>query len=115
MAHCCANLLIGGPGSTKSREAWSQTYRALEHGLAKNACKSGTLSRFPQEIQDFANMFVTMQEKRHKADYDPNEKAFKSAVLLDIAQAEIVMEGFTSAPIKDRRAFAALVLFKPRP
>jgi hypothetical protein len=59
-------------------------------------------------------MFVQMQEKRHRADYDPAEKAYKSAVINDIAAVEAAIEDFQRAPIKDRRAFAALALLKER-
>ena len=35
MAENCADMLVGGPGSGRSRPAWHQAYRALEHGRAK--------------------------------------------------------------------------------
>jgi hypothetical protein len=92
--------------------AWRQEYRSLEHGPARNACQDGRMTRFPREIQDFADAFVSMQAKRHAADYDPIGRAYKSAVLIDIASVEAVMDGFENAPLKDRRAFAAWVLFK---
>lgn len=112
----CADLLLGGSNSQRGESAWRQTYRALEHGAAKSACRHGTvISKFPKEIEDFANLFVTMQEKRHLADYDPHEKFFKSSVLTDVALAEQIMADFCSQPIKDRRAFCVHVLFKHRP
>lgn len=115
LARSCADLLIGGSGALRSQLAWQQTYRALEHGSCKKACRENRLLiLFPQEIQDFANLFITMQEKRHNSDYDPLVKAYKSEVLLDIRQAEAVIIGFNSVPIKHRRAFAAFVLFKRR-
>lgn len=49
------------------------------------------------------------------ADYDPDEKFYKSGVKQDIAEAEDIIERFKDVPIKDRRAFAAFVLFKRRP
>jgi hypothetical protein len=55
-----------------------------------------------------------MQEKRHSADYDPNERVYKSAVLLDIATVKTAIEDFERTPIKDKRAFAAWVLLKKR-
>ena len=113
LAKCCADLLIGGSGSQRSPEAWRQVYRALEHGVAKNACDSKLITKFPNEIQDFANAFITMQAKRHKADYDPTEKTYKSLVSLDIDMSENVIDGFHQASLKDRRAFAAFVLFRP--
>ncbi|MCW5697757.1 MAG: hypothetical protein KIS96_13620 [Bauldia sp.] len=116
LARSCADLLIGGPGAKRSRPAWNQVYRALEHGTAKNACLNGTvMPAFPRSIRNFADLFVQMQIKRHAADYDPDAKPYKSAVLGDIAAVETVLAGFRAAPVKHRQAFAALVLFKIRP
>jgi hypothetical protein len=107
--------MIGGGGAARSDEAWKQVYRALEHGNAKNACKNqAVMKRFPKAIEDFGNKFLEMQLKRHVADYDPDGKFYKSAVLQDILDAETVIRAFRAAPTKDRRAFAAFVLFKLR-
>jgi hypothetical protein len=38
MAKECADT-IAGTGRHRSDKAWVQVYRALEHGVAKNACK----------------------------------------------------------------------------
>ena len=46
------------------------------------------MSKFPQPIQDFANVFVTMQAKRHEADYNPFHKTTKSEVIIDINAVE---------------------------
>ncbi|MCA3555743.1 MAG: hypothetical protein IOC69_09175 [Aestuariivirga sp.] len=117
LARCCADTMIGGPSASRSKPAWQQVYRSLEHGQAKNACMTkqhnGRVLSFPVEVEDFANLFRTMQEKRHKADYDPLEVVYKSEVLLDLDQVKAAIEKFESAPLKDRRAFAAWVLFKP--
>jgi hypothetical protein len=114
LARCCADMMIGGTAAVRSGGAWRQVYRALDHGSAKNACQNNDISKFPKEIQDFANTFVTMQAKRHAADYDPKAKAFKSAVAIDIDTVESVISGFNKSAVKDRRAFAAWVLFKLR-
>lgn len=90
-------------------------YRALEHGAAKQACRNqGIIKKFPMEVEDFANAFITMQAKRHKADYDPYEKLYKSSVRQDIANVKDVIARFQSSAVKHRRAFAAYVLFKTR-
>jgi hypothetical protein len=86
---------------------------------AKTACTptgraAAILPQFPPAIQDFANAFVTMQEKRHDADYDPYVKFTKSAVVADIALVRQAITDFIAEPTKDRRAFAAHVLFKSR-
>ena len=72
------------------------------------------MNKFPEEIQDFGNVFVSMQRKRHKADYDPFEKYYKSNIKADIDDIKGVIGRFKDADVKDRRAFAAYVLFKRR-
>ncbi|MGI8397817.1 hypothetical protein ACRYWZ_15700 [Agrobacterium deltaense] len=119
--HCmscnCANSVIG-KGKGHGKAAWRQSYRALQHTFAKNACDANSgkqrpiLQKFPAEIQDFANQFYSMQIKRHNADYDPYERFTKSAVLADIAIAESVITEFEKVADVHRRAFAALVLFQ---
>jgi hypothetical protein len=112
LARCCADTMIGGPSAQRSKPAWAQVYRALDHGSAKNACMHDRMLGFPAEIQDFASFFRSMQEKRHRADYDPQERVFKAGVLLDIDQARLAIERLELSPLKDRRAFSALVLFR---
>lgn len=73
------------------------------------------MAKFPKAVEDFANNFVSMQEKRHAADYDPSIKLTKSEVVADISAAREAISEFLKVPIKDRRAFAAHVLFKKRP
>jgi hypothetical protein len=103
-------LLVGGAGATRSEPAWRLVYRALEHGHARNACLDGkTITSFPKSIQSFATIFVAMQIKRHDADYDP-----KSEVEQDIVAIEQAIREFVRAPIKDRTAFCAHVLFRKR-
>lgn len=119
MFHClandAANLVVGGQSANRSLPAWKQVYRSLQHGAAKNACGQGeVLGKFPKEIEDFANHFVSMQKKRHAADYDPLAKFTKSEVTTDIETTEFVIREFSKAKVKDRRAFAALVLFPAR-
>lgn len=72
------------------------------------------MAKFPVEIQNFANVFVTLQTKRHDADYDPYITLYKSSVQTDIGAAKAVIKAFSNAPWKDRRAFAAWVLLKSR-
>ena len=108
-------MMIGGKGATKSKHAWRQVYRALEHGTAKNACKNTKLvGLFPRAIEDFANRFVVMQFKRHAADYDPYVRFTKAEALQDVLESEGVIERFLAVDPTERRAFAAHVLLKHR-
>lgn len=106
---------MGGEGAEKSKHAWRQTYRALNHGTAFSACKQKTiLAKFPKGIEDFGHAFVAMQERRHAADYDPQARFTKSEVLADIAWVEQSISDFEGESIKDRLAFCAFVLFQKR-
>jgi|OM-RGC.v1.023434993 hypothetical protein len=111
----CADCLIGGSSADRSLPAWRQTYRAVEHARAKDQCRNrAMLAKFPKEVEDFAAFFVAIQERRHRADYDPAYRVTRTMVEQDIALAERAIQRLTAAPIKDRRAFAAWVLFRAR-
>lgn len=117
LANCCADMLAGSTRANRSQRAWRQTYRALEHGHAKNQCMNQSImSRFPPEIQGFGEVFTGIQALRHIADYDPDpELAFtRSGALRFIEQSEQVIHGFENAPANDRRAFAIYVLLRLR-
>lgn len=111
----CADCLIGGTRAARSDRAWRQAYRAIEHGFAKSQCKNGSiLARFPREVEDFAQAFVTLQEKRHDADYDPFARFSLTDAINAIDQAEGAIRGFKGVSISDRRAFAAWTAMKHR-
>jgi hypothetical protein len=111
LAKCCADMLVGTAGSERSKPAWHQTYRAVNHAKVKERCNATTtMAKFPQGIRNFGNMLLAMQIKRHDADYNPDAKSFKSAVLADIDAVEAVIKAFHAVGAKDRRAFAVWVL-----
>ena len=119
MFHClaaiCADLLVGSAGSERSEPAWWQVYRALEHGAARQRCnRPAIMQRFPAEIQDFAEKFVLMQQKRHQADYGPEGVFDKDTVLQDIIAVAEAIAKLRQVPVKDRRAFAVYLLFPLR-
>ncbi|MBB5518073.1 hypothetical protein [Amphiplicatus metriothermophilus] len=115
LAQSCADYMVGTNAKTRSKHAWRQVYRALEHGFSRSACKDSLINDFPKEIRDFSNTFIEMQEKRHQADYDPYARFEKSEALQDILRVEAAIDAFRQAPLKDKRAFCAFVLFKKRP
>lgn len=115
--HClareAADLLIGGLGASRSKPAWVQTYRALEHGYAKSQCENtAVIGAFPKAIEDFADAFKRLQKRRHEADYNPTAKFYKSSVQADIVLASQAIVAFKAEKASDRRAFCAWVLFK---
>ena len=115
LAQCCADTLVGGAGSDRSQPAWNQAYRALQHRTARRRCeRRAVITRFPDEIQDFASHFAYMQAKRHDADYNPDASFSKADVAQGIDDAERAIMLFNEAPIRDRRAFAVYVLLDIR-
>jgi uncharacterized protein (UPF0332 family) len=111
-----ADAFMGTPSKDRCERAWRQTYRAINHGLAKTACSKCVDAKysFPTEITDFATLFVTMQEMRHKADYDPFERFTKVQTISLIASAKQAIGDLQSAGPRHRAAFAAMLLFKER-
>ncbi len=120
--HCVAvsgaDLLVGGEQADRSERAWRQTYRALNHGRAKNRCKEITGKKkqmgFPPGLEDFALEFVNLQRARHRADYDPAERLIKSDVHQTIRLAERAVAKFTHADRRDRKAFVVYMLLDKR-
>ena len=111
LAGCAANLIIG----RTRKPAWHQTYRALEHGKARNACEDrGALAAFPPEMRNFADMFVALQKARQQADYALDGRYDKLTVLGAIDMAERAIVRFEQTDAQHRRAFVAHVLFKRR-
>lgn len=114
LAENCADLLVGGAGANRSRKAWRQTYRALQHGAIKNRCQDRKIGKFPEGVQDFAAIFCTMQTRRHEADYDPHVTLHRLEVVKDIGRVQNAITCFENVSDKDRRAFAVYVLLPLR-
>ena len=116
LAQCCADLLAGSTPNARSNPAWRQTYRALEHGLARQQCSNqAVMRRFPPEIRRFGDVFVAMQRERHAADYDPGITFSRDRVRQFVDQVEDAIAEFNAADRGHRRAFSIYVLFRPRP
>ncbi|MCX7646919.1 MAG: hypothetical protein N2Z62_16690 [Rhodobacteraceae bacterium] len=114
MCRNAADMIVGGAQADRSKPAWCQACRAVDHGFAKGQCKNGKITAFPGAIQDFAAQFVEAQEERHKADYDPACKFTRSEVQVLISKVEQAIRNVQKVPAKDRRAFAVFVTLKTR-
>ena len=110
-----ADTLVGDDPQDRDQSAWRQAYRALEHGYARQRCQQVRRSgRFSTPIQNLADFFVTMQNSRHLADYDPEETFSQHEISTDIAQAEAVIRDFRNVLQRERRAFAVFLLMRER-
>ena len=108
-----ADTLIGAAPQFRNLSAWTQTYRALDHGFARRQINRG-LAEFVPVVQDFGNAFAILQEERHKADYDPNAQFTRADTVRLINRAESAITAFTNSDPTERKAFAAHVLFRAR-
>ncbi|KAA6405106.1 hypothetical protein [Candidatus Tokpelaia sp.] len=119
LAQLCADSFIGTQGAkNRSNQAWRQVYRSLEHGPARKACEQCQGKTFPEEIRNYAALFVEYQQKRHDADYDPHanttRKDFtKEEIISMIEQAKQAIQEMKALSSSDLRAFSAFVLLKP--
>lgn len=110
-----ANHLVGTNRRSHGWRAWRQTYRYVDHGHAKTQCENKEiLSKFPEEIQDFAEWFIELQAARYIADYDPLSRFEKNDVIFMIDIAERVIKAFSKVKTADKRAFAAWTALKNR-
>jgi uncharacterized protein (UPF0332 family) len=113
LAKECSDLLVG-TGNARRWPCWRHVHRALDHGFAKQACGRVVNLRFPPEIIQFATAFISLQQHRHVADYDPTSRFERAEVIGIIDNAEKAMSDYEKAPRSDRIAFAVLVLLKLR-
>lgn len=113
MAKDAADMLVG-IGPNRPDKAWTQVYRSLQHGSAKNASEAVRNLGFPQTIIACADAFVTLQQRRHDADYDPDHRVLRADAIDAIELAEEAMRCLRATPKKDRKAFAVQLLHKKR-
>ncbi|MEJ0026899.1 MAG: hypothetical protein WDN01_12805 [Rhizomicrobium sp.] len=102
-------------------------YRSLDHGKTKDRCKKlgqkplpnkekifFEAQAFGQELRDFANTFVQLQELRHQSDYDPDYRLTKALAQQCIDDASKAMADLNSAGDQERNKFLAYILFDIR-
>lgn len=73
LAYLCASTLVGW---SKSWEAVAPVYRSLDHGTAKRLFeRAQTRTIFGEDVAAIGNIFISLQQARHAADYDPQPLA----------------------------------------
>lgn len=104
-----ANFLVGKATVAYIEEAWRRAYRTASHGPLRTRAERGAFTAFGSAVQDFANLFVQMQKKRHTADYDPVVVFTRESVLADIDQVEEAIKQYRKASSIERRAFLGIL------
>ena len=103
LAHECADRFVGTNRVSRSREAWNQAYRALEHGFAKQQCERAPKQGFPAYVVQFADAFTALQEERHRADYSPEANYTRAEALVHVKMAEQAIKGLRHGAKPDAR------------
>lgn len=112
-AELCADELIGK--RYRLSDEWVLAYRAIEHGQTKKRMKAASSGDRDLGVKFFAQLFVSLQELRHQADYDPSPPRYnRSSALSLIDDCEAAITGLMNANASDRRWLASFVVFKER-
>jgi uncharacterized protein (UPF0332 family) len=109
---------------SRDRKAWSLFYRSLDHAQSKNRCKRigrPTLDdaeakffgipSFGNELRIFANLFVQLQEQRHRCDYDPEFKVTKAQAQEWVDAAGQAIQALRQIERVERIRFLSYMLF----
>jgi hypothetical protein len=114
--HLCdkiCHLLVCNDGELQ--RARYQAYRSVEHGTAKSACLECSENKdFPIHIVEYAETFVALQQRRHDADYDPNEDFSAASAQALITRCEDAIAAFDLSDEKHQRAFVVMVALRKR-
>lgn len=113
VAKDAADMLVG-VGPNRPEKAWTHVYRSLQHGEARTACEAVRNLDFPAAIIACAEVFVTLQQERHDADYNPDHRVLRADAIAAIDLAEKAIEDLRAAARKDRKALAVHLLHKKR-
>ena len=109
-----ADTLVGSSPAGPDVVLWLDTYRTLEHRVAKNRLASYIAVRQELAVRDFAQTFGSMQEQRISADYDPTARFVRSQVMAFIDRSEDATRAFVSVPAHARRSLAVYLLVRRR-
>jgi len=112
--HAICEALVEPLGIVPDNEAFKETYtnlyRQLEHGYAEKRCREAAQNElFPVELSRFAKLFVSLKNKRERADYHPLDQFRISVLKNDLETTETRITDFWRAPASRRAHFACFV------
>ena len=114
LAESCADTLVGQSLNARNAREWVLTFRALQHGYARQQFERREVNLYSPSIVSFARTFTTTQAMRHEADYNPVSQFTQIQANDIIDQAEYAIDQFMAASEDERRLFAAYVLMRNR-
>ena len=116
--HACIQFsaIVLRPGSGTYLRAWSQAYRYLDHGPARQRCIEACRKErnFSAGIVVFAEAFIDLQQRRNAADYDPIPVFTVVDANALIVSAEAALAAFDVEPVEAQRAFVVFLALRPK-
>ncbi|TCZ58673.1 hypothetical protein [Roseicella aquatilis] len=116
-----------GPGQDSSA-GYTILYRSFDHAHMKRVCEElqpSTLKArlraqlrrdaVSQDTRNFTSNFPTLQDARHRADYDPTARFLPSFASALIDAAEVSMDALDRIDAEEKAAVLALLMVRARP
>ena len=113
--------------SQRASSRYALVYRSIDHRTLKDLCSEARKPRpsakyvdyfptngFGENIEAFAAAVVDLQEKRHRADYNPLPRFRTSDAKFAVGAAQNAVRRFQQASSEHRKAFLTLLLCPPR-
>ena len=112
VAEFCASELVG---AWKPYPAFSHVYRSLDHGRAKTILDAERKKIGGEEaIRTIGDVFTDLQEKRHRADYDPGYRITSASLSQLLADAALAIAQVDAIPAPERKLLAARLIGRTR-
>lgn len=108
-----ADSLIRQPQNTLTRQAWTRTYKALDHRLAREQLQANRQDLAPQ-AQVFADVFRDLRNERYNADYNPQATVTVQMAANWINRTEAAVRSYLQLSTDTRAAIAMLTLTRSR-
>jgi hypothetical protein len=125
IAQAASDAFVGAKHRQSPR--YETVYRGFEHRRMKDSCaavdkpmlgakasKALGAANASQEVRDVANAFVTLQERRHWADYSPAGKITRADARDLVDLAALAIDQLAAANTEERRNFLVYLMLAIR-
>lgn len=111
LARECANSLVG---ESEEWEIYEPLYRSLDHGACTQLFKKQDVRvHFGETVAEIGACFISLQQHRHDADYDPGTYLLQREQAVNIVdQSRQTIHMIKSLPKKTKRLLAVHLLTK---
>ena len=109
LARSNADLLVGSSDADRDKPEWTRTYMALGGDAAVERLQED-FTGYSEEVQNFVETFIVVNEQRLLAEEDPAVTYTNEEALAWIERAETAIAGFVSADEAERKGLAMHLL-----